>query len=200
MSWIEAIAAVATLVNVYLVIRGSIWNWFWGVIAVVLYGWVFFKGQLYANMWLQLAYYLPMQAVGWWVWLRGGPKKHDDLPITTLPPRLKVTWLIAALPLSAAWGGLSLWLAVQLHQPTPALPVLLADALTTGLSVIGQILLTQKKIENWAVWVFVNVVYAFYLLPIQKLWISSGLYVILLGMAVHGWRIWQRQHSVAQKS
>lgn len=190
MSPVEVIGAIATLVNVYLVMRGSLWNWPWGILAVALYGWVFWKGELYANMWLQLAYYLPMQAVGWWYWLRGGPKKADDLPITALSTPARVGWLLAGLPISAAWGGLSWWLAVKAHQPIPAFPVLLVDALTTGLSVVGQVLLTQKKIENWAIWVLVNVAYAFYLLPTQGLWISAGLYLILLGMAVQGWRQW----------
>jgi nicotinamide mononucleotide transporter len=192
MSWIEWAAAIATLVNVYLVMRGSIWNWPWGILAVVLYGKVFLDGQLYANMWLQLAYYLPMQAIGWWFWLRGGPKKSDDLPITRLSRNGRLGWLLIAFPLSAAWGYLSWWLAVKAGQPIPPIPVRLADAATTGLSVIGQVLLTQKKIENWAVWVLVNIVYAFYLLPGQKLWISAGLYLILLGMAVQGWRAWDR--------
>jgi nicotinamide mononucleotide transporter len=58
--------------------------------------------------------------------------------------------------------------------------------------VVGQILLTRKHIENWAWWVVVNIVYAFYLLPTQNLWVSAGLYVILLVMAVLGWREWQK--------
>jgi nicotinamide mononucleotide transporter len=192
MSALEWIAAIATLVNVFLVMRGSLWNWPWGILAVVLYGKVFLDAQLYANTWLQVGYYLPMQVLGWWFWLRGGPKKSDDLPVTRLSTRARLGWVLVAVPLSAAWGCLSWWLATSARQPIPPMPVRLADAATTGLSVIGQILLTQKKIENWAVWVLVNVVYAFYLLPVQKLWVSAGLYFVLLGMALQGWRSWVR--------
>jgi nicotinamide mononucleotide transporter len=190
MSVLEWLAAGATLINVFLVMRGSLWNWPWGILAVVLYGKVFQDARLYANMWLQLAYYLPMQAIGWWFWLRGGPKKSDDLPVTRLSTRARLGWILVAVPLSAVWGYLSWWLAASAHQPLAPLPVRLADAATTGLSVIGQVLLTQKKIENWAVWVLVNIAYAFYLLPVQNLWVSAGLYLILLGMAVQGWRSW----------
>jgi nicotinamide mononucleotide transporter len=192
MSLIEWVAAITTLVNVYLVLKNSIWNWLWGFIATALYAYVFWKSELYSNMWLQIAFYLPMQVIGWWMWLRGGPKKDDDLPITRLSNPARATWFLISLPVAAAWGGAAWWLAVQAHQPIPVLPVLCADAFTTGMSVIGQILLTRKHIENWAWWVVVNVIYAFYLLPAQKLWVSSGLYVILLVMAVLGWREWQK--------
>ena len=200
LSPIEIVAALATLINVYLVMRGSLWNWLWGIVATAFYGWVFWKAQLYSNLWLQLAFYLPMQAVGWWVWLRGGPKRADDLPITSLTTSARLGWLLVGVPLSAAWGSLSWWLAVKAHQPIPPLPVRLADALTTGFSVVGQVLLTQKKIENWAVWALVNIVYAFYLLPVQHLWISAGLYLILLGMAVQGWRDWSRMQTVSAEA
>jgi nicotinamide mononucleotide transporter len=199
LSPIEWLAAVATLLNVYLVLKNSIWNWLWGVVAVALYAYVFWTGHLYSNMWLQVAFYLPMQAIGWWMWLRGGPQKNDDLPITSLSNKARLGWFAVSLPIAGAWGFAAWWLAVQAHQPIPAIPVLCADAFTTGMSVVGQILLTRKHIENWAWWVVVNVVYAGYLLPASGLWVSVGLYAILLVMAILGWREWQKKIKVANK-
>lgn len=181
MSGVEIVASVATLVNVYLVIKNNIWCWPWGVVSVVLYGYVFYASKLYSSAGLQVVYYLPMQFIGWWVWLRCGPNRDDDLPITALSPAARLAWFAVNLPLAAALGyvmsrfgaALSYW-----------------DALVTAMSVTGQYLLTRKYVENWILWIVVDVIYAFYLLPAQKLYVSTGLYVLLLIMAILGLIEW----------
>jgi nicotinamide mononucleotide transporter len=70
--------------------------------------------------------------------------------------------------------------------------------LVTAVSITGQYLQTHKKIEHWFCWVAVNALYAFWLLPRQGLWVSAALYLVLLGMAVHGWRQWLRSQAVPQ--
>ena len=73
MSWIEILGALTGLASVYLTARNNIWNWWWGVANALLYGWVFFSSQLYSDALLQIAYFLPMQFYGWWVWKKAGP-------------------------------------------------------------------------------------------------------------------------------
>ncbi len=184
LSPLEVAAAVATLVNVWLLVRNNIWNWAWGVASVVLYGLVFWRSRLWSSTGLQVLYYLPMQGYGWWVWLRGGPTHHDDLPITRLSTRSRIAWTLATLPLAALLGwGMSFTGAQQS----------MVDALVTAVSVSGQYLQTHKKIEHWFCWVVVNGLYALWLLPRQQLWVSAALYLLLLGMAVQGWRQWLRE-------
>lgn len=183
LSPIEVAAAIATLLNVWLLVRNNIWTWAWGVASVVLYGVVFWRAHLWSSTGLQFLYYLPMQAYGWWVWLRAGPTHHDDLPITRLTTQARVLWVIATLPLA--------WLLGRAMSFTGA-EQSMVDALVTAVSVTGQYLQTHKKLEHWACWTAVNALYAFWLLPAQGLWVSSLLYVILLGMAVQGWRQWLR--------
>ena len=183
LSPLEIAAAIATLVNVWLLVRNNIWTWAWGVASVVLYGIVFWRSRLWSSTGLQVLYYLPMQAYGWWIWLKAGPTHHDDLPITRLSARARILWILATLPMAALLGwGMSFTGAQQS----------MVDALVTAVSVTGQYLQTHKKIEHWFCWVLVNALYAFWLLPRQQLWVSALIYFILLGMALQGWRDWLR--------
>ena len=183
LSPMEVAAAIATLVNVWLLVRNNIWTWAWGVASVVLYGVVFWRSKLWSSTGLQVLYYLPMQAYGWWVWLKAGPTHHDDLPITRLSARGRVLWTFATLPMAALLGwGMSFTGAQQS----------MVDALVTAVSVTGQYLQTHKKIEHWFCWVAVNAMYGLWLLPRQQLWVSSGLYLVLLALAIKGWRDWLR--------
>ena len=183
LSPMEVAAAIATLVNVWLLVRNNIWTWAWGVASVVLYGVVFWRSKLWSSTGLQVLYYLPMQAYGWWVWLKAGPTHHDDLPITRLSARGRMLWTFATLPMAALLGwGMSFTGAQQS----------MVDALVTAVSVTGQYLQTHKKIEHWFCWVAVNAMYGLWLLPRQQLWVSSGLYLVLLALAIKGWRDWLR--------
>ena len=184
MSPLEVAAAVATLVNVWLLVRNNIWTWAWGVASVVLYGIVFWKARLWSSTGLQVLYYLPMQAYGWWTWMRAGPTRHDDLPITQLSRWARLAWIGATLPIAALLGwGMSFTGAQQS----------MVDALVTAISVSGQYLQTHKKIEHWVCWMLVNALYAFWLLPRQQLWVSSVLYLILFFLSLAGWRDWRRE-------
>ena len=183
LSPLEVAAAVATLINVWLLVRNNIWTWAWGVASVVLYGVVFWRSKLWSSAGLQGLYYLPMQAYGWWVWLKAGPTHHDDLPITRLSARARILWTLATLPMAALLGwGMSFTGAQQS----------MVDALVTAVSVTGQYLQTHKKIEHWFCWVAVNAMYGLWLLPRQQLFVSSALYLVLLGLALKGWRDWLR--------
>lgn len=183
LSPLEIAAAVATLVNVWLLVRSNIWTWAWGVASVVLYGMVFWRARLWSSTGLQLLYYLPMQAYGWWIWMRAGPTRHDDLPITSLTTRGRLLWTVATLPLAALLGWVMSFTGAQQSM---------LDALVTAISVSGQYLQTHKRIEHWFCWCVVNAIYAFWLLPRQSLYVSALIYLILLAMAVHGWRAWMR--------
>jgi nicotinamide mononucleotide transporter len=187
MSLVEWGGVVTTLLCVVLLIKNNIMTWPIGITSVLLYGWVFYQSSLYANMWLQLLYYLPMQIIGWYWWLRGGPKKQDDLPITRCGPLALSGWLLASLPLAAFWGYL-------IHRSASQTPLLIVslDAWTTAASVIGQYLMTRKYIENWIVWFLADVIYTFLLFPMQKLYPTTLLYFILTLMAVQGYRDWLR--------
>ena len=143
LSPIEIAAAATTLVNVWLLMKGNIWTWAWGLISVILYGIVFYQSRLWSSTGLQVLYYLPMQFYGWWVWKRKGPTHDDDLPITRLTAQGRLLWLAAVVPLALLLGwGMGFTGAEQSMM----------DAFVTTLGITGLYLQSHKKIEHWYCW------------------------------------------------
>ena len=157
----------------------------------MLYGYIFFRvSHLYANAALQLLYFVPMQFVGYYVWLRGNPEKSDALPVTALSPVARVAWCAATAGLSVGlYYGLPP-LVGAFHLPPQQLSAL--DCFTTGLSIVAQYLQTVKKFENWIFWIIADVVYTVYVFPQLKMPVTTGLYAIFTVLAVIGARDWYR--------
>ncbi len=188
---IELVAAATSLLCVYLTVKNNIWNWFWGLIGCVLYGYIFFAvSHIYANAGLQFFYFVPMQFLGWYVWLKGNPQKNDALPVTALSTRARLFWIAATLALTVAlYFGLPPVVAA-FHLPPQVLSWM--DCLTTGLSISAQYLQTYKKFENWILWIVADLIYTFYIFPQLKMPVTTGLYAVFTVLAVIGARDWYR--------
>lgn len=190
MSPLEIVAAITSLICVYLTVRNSIWNWLWGGIGVILYGWIFWEYKNYANAGLQILYFLPIQFYGWWVWLKGNPHKDDALPVTVLTKKGYLFWTGAMVVLTAG----IVWVLQRTNDPLP-----FADGLTTAMSIVAQYLQVHKRFENWLIWIAADIIYAYYIFPVQHLYVSAGLYVIFTILAIIGavqW--WQLYKSPVQ--
>jgi nicotinamide mononucleotide transporter len=72
-------------------------------------------------------------------------------------------------------------------------PVAAWDALVTTLSLLAQYLLAKKKIENWWVWLVVNVL-TVGLMLFKSLWLTAILYLIFAVLSYVGLKAWQKQH------
>ena len=67
---------------------------------------------------------------------------------------------------------------------------LLVDSGMGVVSLVGQVLLGRKFIENWLVWLVVNVI-SVALFAYKGLWLTCLLYGLFALMSVWGWRAWQ---------
>jgi nicotinamide mononucleotide transporter len=190
MSGIEGVAVLTGLISVYLTVRNNIWTWPWGIVNVVLYGWIFWQQKVYANAGLNALYFLPMQFYGWWVWAKCGPRHHDDLPITVYSNRERIAWTCATVLISMLAGAALRYLPPIVHWDPDPMPY--ADGITTGISIVAQYMEARKKIENWILWIVADVIYVFYLLPQQHLYLSALLNVFYLVLAVMGALAWWR--------
>ena len=70
------------------------------------------------------------------------------------------------------------------------------DALPTVASITGTVLLGRKWIENWAVWLGVNL-FSLLLFSYKGLWLTVLLYAVFALMSAAGWRAWRRLESPA---
>jgi nicotinamide mononucleotide transporter len=93
-----------------------------------------------------------------------------------------------------AWLMIGMWVylmvAFLLYFYTDAsLPWV--DSLVAVFSLIANWLLARRKIENWVIWIVLDVIYIA-LFASKGLYLSSGLYFILLVLAIKGFRDWKK--------
>ena len=185
-TWLEIVAFLLALACVSLSVYEIHWGWPLAFVSSLLYAWLFGASKLYGEGALQL-FFAATALWGWWQWLfgrRAGDAPADHLHVARLDARSR--WLALA-----AW--LAAWLAVAalLFRYSDS-DVAFADGFATGGSVLGQVLLGRKFIENWLVWVVVNL-FSIGLFAYKALWLTALLYVVFAALAVAGWRRWRRQ-------
>lgn len=183
MNWLELIAALLGVLSVWMVVRRQIWAFPVGIVMVCLYAVIFYQAKFYADMALQGVYVI-MQVQGWYLWSKS-PRAADD---RILVRRLRgEQWaLTAAL---ALFGTLAIGYYLQQHTDA-ALPYV--DALTTSVSLLAQWWMNTKYLENWLLWIAVDVVYLFQY-SYKALYLTTGLYAVFLVLAVIGYREWRRK-------
>lgn len=177
---LEGLAAAFGVISVFLSTRQNIWSWPTAIVNVALYTIVFYQGRLYGQMGLQ-PIYLVLSVYGWYQWLHGGAQR-TELRVTRASPRLLVTLGVLNL---AAWMAL----AAILRRTDAALPWL--DALLTTTSLIAQWMMTRKILENWILWIAVDVVYVPTFIS-QGLYATAMLYAAFLVLALMGVVEWRR--------
>lgn len=178
MNPIEWIAAALGLANISLLVRRSVWNYPFGMAMVALYGVVFFDARLYGESGLQL-FFFAAQAWGWFLWVRAGGGR-DGVPVSWLSTSSRVAWAMATAVLALNLG----WM---MHRFTDAsLPY--ADAAIAGASIAAQILLAFRRIENWLLWIAIDVA-SIAVYVTKGLWPTAALYVVFLGMSALG--LWE---------
>jgi nicotinamide mononucleotide transporter len=177
---LEGIAAAFGVISVFLSTRQNILSWPTAIVNVGLYTFVFYQGRLYGQMGLQ-PIYLALSIYGWYQWLHGG-EQHSALRVSRASPRLLLA--LGALTV-AGW----LALAAILQRTDAALPWL--DALLATTSLAAQWMMTRKILENWLLWIAVDVIYVPMFIS-QKLYATAMLYFMFLILAVMGFAEWRR--------
>lgn len=176
------IAAVAlALAMVFCNIRELHWGWPLAAASSLLYFVVFWQSRLYGDASLQV-FFAVVALWGWFQWLRGHRADGSTLHVARLSARgLALTTIACAL----LWPAAGLFLKTWTDTDVPWW-----DGFTTGLSIVGTVLLGRKFIENWATWIVVNVV-SIGLFAYKGLWLTAGLYAVFVVLSVVGWRQWR---------
>lgn len=179
---LEWVAAILGVVNIALLIFRSQWNFVFAIASVSLYVLIFFENRLYAESGLQI-FFILANIWGWTLWRRAAQTGTDDarIPVRWLDWRSRVVWL-------AVTAALSLNLGWAMHRYTNAV-MPFADSAIAGASVAAQILLGYRRIENWVLWIAVDVA-AITLCIHRGLYPTAGLYAGMLVMSLFGLREW----------
>jgi nicotinamide mononucleotide transporter len=179
--WLELGANAANLVSIVLATRNSVHTWWTGFAGCGLFGWLFFSAKLYADVTLQVFFFIT-GALGWWQWLHREGRRADR-PVTRAG-LAQFAWMLPA-SLAAALGyG---WL---LHRFTDAYAPFF-DALVLTLSVTAQLLLMQRRLETWFFWFLANSV-SVPLCASRGLWLTAFFYALFWLNAPAGYLAWRR--------
>ena len=181
---IELGGTVFGLIYIWLSIRQSLHTWTAGIITSLLYCWVFFDAKFYAGMCLQV-YYLVISVYGWFSWRYGGSKNSagELLRVSRTGTRLWINLFIFNVLIT-------LLMYYVLGRFTDS-PIPFWDAFTTSLSIFATWMLAQKKIEQWLIWIFVDLV-SVGLYLYRGLYPTVFLFLVYAVMAVIGYCEWRK--------
>jgi nicotinamide mononucleotide transporter len=183
MGWLEATGLISGLACVWLVIRQNIWTFPVGLVYAFVSVAVFFDQRLYADVLLS-GYYVLMNAYGWYYWSYGGSRSASDELAPSFTPARTLAWLGVVVA-----AGIALMGSFFDTQTEADLPYW--DSATTVMSFAAMWMTARKYIENWVLWLVVDVI-ATVMYAVKGIELYALLYAIYLGMAVMGWRAWRR--------
>lgn len=181
---LEIFGTATSLACVWLTRKQNIWAIIFGLASVMAMGVFFFEIDLVGQGWLHLGFYIPVQIVGWWAWLRGG-EGRTDLPVGWLSAGRRV--LVVGGCIVGTFGLAAIF--QHLHGSTP---YLLWDASIVAASIAAQVLLTTKRIESWWLWLVPVDVSAILLYLRSDAKMFAALYCLYLVLATLGLRDWTR--------
>ena len=206
--WLDMLTTVLGLAYILLEYKASIWLLAVGFamqsLGIVLY----YQKGLYADCGMEF-YYLAMTVYGWWRWIRKVPStasggassdraivspSEDDRGASSLgddrgtsirhfPRRLVFPWMLLIL---TVWAVIY-WLLVTFTNSN----VPLADSFTTSLSIVGIWALAHKYLEQWFIWIAVDVVTCI-LYFYKDLPFKASLYALYVVIAILGYFKWRR--------
>lgn len=186
---IGSIAGITGVVCVVLVAKGNIFNYFFGLVNVSLYALISYKAALYGDAALNAFYYLPMQFIGWYSWMG---RRNNKESVTVVAKRMITSERVILVLISLTTVALTAWVLYILEDPQP-----IKDATTTVLSIIAMFLMVRRYMEQWVLWIIVNIIsVVMWVIAFTSGESHSMLMVIMwlfyLANSVNGWIVWIR--------
>ena len=179
--WLDIVTTVLGLAYILLEYKASPWLWLVGFVMQALGIVLYYQKGIYADCAMEF-YYLLMTVYGYWRWVKGS-KTKQELPIRHFPRRLVLLWtgIIAGI-----WAVIYWLLVTYTNSNIP-----LADGFTTALSLVGIWALAHKYLEQWFIWIAVDVVTSvlyFY----KDIPFKASLYALYVIIAIFGYMKWHR--------
>ncbi|WP_312111138.1 nicotinamide riboside transporter PnuC [Brevibacillus reuszeri] len=147
---IGLLASLTGMLCVVLVAKGKTFNYYPGIVNVVLYAFIAYGQKYYGEVMLNLLYFLPMQFIGLLMWRKNrvSETKQNDVKVTVLTNRARMGWGALSIAATIAYG-------LALKHMGGALPFV--DSLTAVLSILAMIFMVKRLVEQWVVWVIIDI-------------------------------------------
>lgn len=182
---LDILATIVGLVYIWLEYRASIYLWIAGIVMPAIDIFLYFEAGLYADFGMAIYYFLAA-AYGYALWKFG--KKRDQREGEEMP----ITHFRRKYILPSLMVFLVIWLAIYevlIHFTNSNVPV--TDSFINALSFIGLWALARKYLEQWMIWIVVDVISSalyFY----KDVHFKAGLYALYVVIAVMGYFKWKR--------
>ena len=141
------ISGVTGIISVVLCAKGKISTYAFATINVGLYAIIAYQNRLFGEVMLNGFYYLPMNIVGFYMWR----KQKDDagtVIVRRLTPKQIILLIIGLLIAITAYWRVLVALGGNLQ---------LIDSITTVLSIVAFLLQIGRFMEQWILWMIINV-------------------------------------------
>lgn len=183
--WLDMLTTALGLAYILLEYHASIWLWAVGFamqsLGIILY----YQKGLYADCGMEF-YYLAMTVYGFFHWIKSPTKDgktKKERPITHFPAKMAFVWLFITF---TAWGVLYWFLITFTDSRVP-----IADSFTTALSFVGIWALARKYLEQWLIWIIVDVVTCI-LYYYKDIPFKGSLYALYVVIAIFGYKKWKK--------
>ena len=183
--WLDITTTLLGLAYILFEYRASVWLWPVGFVMQALGIVLYYQKGLYADCGMEF-YYICMTCYGFYSWTRDrhtDPVEKAVKPVTHFERRFILPWTLATL---AVWGGIYYMLAYYTDSRVPV-----ADSFTTALSIVGIWALARKYLEQWLIWIAVDMVtcclYFYKDIPFK-----ASLYALYVVIAIAGYQRWKR--------
>ncbi|RYD79426.1 MAG: nicotinamide riboside transporter PnuC [Sphingobacteriales bacterium] len=193
LSYIEFIGTLSGLISVWLAARNNILTWPTGLINVSCFFAVFFQVQLYADAFLQVFFFIA-SIYGWITWKMNIDEiQPKSFILLSVKNRLKLLLgIIFATVVSELFVKNIHLIFPEAFTLPAAYPVL--DSFVAIMSIAATILLAKRVLENWVLWITVDIISIFLYASKNVLFISAE-YVIFLVLAVFGLYSWLKKYN-----
>ena len=176
-------ASVTGMLSVILVAKGKISNYYFGIINVVIYGFISYNSKYYGEAMLNILYFLPMQIIGFMMWRRNNVNidESKEVKAERMTTKEIILWSVLSGIAVIVYG-------IILKKLNNTLPM--ADSFTTVLSVTAMILMVKRYIEQWIVWIMIDIVAIYMWLFIKSDYNITIMWTAYLVNAVYGLYNW----------
>jgi nicotinamide mononucleotide transporter len=179
--WLEWCGVVTGILCVWLAARNNILNWPIAIVSVIIYIFIFYDSKLYADMGLQV-YFLLMNAYGWYFWNNNRKSMAMPTPVSQITQKEILLSVIGIIAFTIILGFI-------LRQNTDAsFPFI--DSFCTACSLIAQVFLARKVLQNWLIWIFVDIIYVGVYVS-KDLYATAIMYALYIYIAWMGYQQWK---------
>ena len=182
-SLLEISGVISGILCVYLAARNNIWNWPLAIISVLIYTFIFFEEKLYADAGLQI-YFLFTNIYGWYFWTKKSTE-YNKTPVSFASKKLIFLSILSIFLFTFLLG------TFLFESTDAAFPYI--DSFCTACSLVAQLCLARKIIENWLIWIFVDIIYIGVYI-IKELHLTAGMYAIYVLIAIMGYINWKKEY------